>query len=81
LYIGAHVPVTGGLFNAPRNGVAVGAEAIQIFTRNQMQWRCRPLEDAECGAFREALSKSGVRIALSHGSYLVNLASPVEDFL
>ena len=81
MYIGAHVPVTGGLSNAPRNGVAVGAEAIQIFTRNQMQWRCRPLEDAECGAFREALSKSGVRVALSHGSYLVNLASPVEDFL
>ncbi len=81
MYIGAHVPVTGGLCNAPQNGVAVGAEAIQIFTRNQMQWRCRPLEDAECGAFREALSRSGVRVALSHGSYLVNLASPVEDFL
>ena len=78
VYIGAHVPVTGGLFNAPRNGVAVGAEAIQIFTRNQMQWRCRPLEDAECGAFREALAQSGVRVALSHGSYLVNLASPVR---
>lgn len=81
MYIGAHVPVTGGLFNAPKNGVAVGAEAIQIFTRNQMQWKCRPLEDAECGAFREELAKSGVRVALSHGSYLVNLASPVEDFL
>lgn len=33
MYIGAHVPVTGGLGNAPANGVAVGAEAIQIFTR------------------------------------------------
>ena len=29
------------------NGVAVGAEAIQIFTRNQMQWRCRPLGEDE----------------------------------
>jgi deoxyribonuclease-4 len=81
MYIGAHVPVTGGLFKAPQNGAAVGAEAIQIFTRNQMQWRSRPLEDAECGAFREALARSGVRVALAHGSYLVNLASPVSDFL
>jgi deoxyribonuclease-4 len=81
LFIGAHVPVTGGLCNAPANGVAVGAEAIQIFTRNQMQWRCRPLEEDECGKFREALATSGVRVALSHGSYLVNLASPVDDFL
>jgi deoxyribonuclease-4 len=81
VYIGAHVPITGGLCNAPGNGVAIGAEAIQVFTRNQMQWRCKPLGDDECGAFREALTKSGIRVALSHGSYLVNLASPVEDFL
>lgn len=81
MYIGAHVPVTGGLGNAPANGDAIGAEAIQIFTRNQMQWRCRPLGEDECGAFREALARSGVRIVLSHGSYLVNLASPVPDFL
>ena len=81
MLLGAHVPVSGGLCNAPGNGVAVGAEAIQIFTRNQMQWRCRPLAEDECGAFREALAKSGVKVALSHGSYLVNLASPVEDFL
>ena len=56
LYLGAHVPVSGGLCNAPANGVAIGAEAIQIFTRNQMQWRCRPLSEDECGAFREALA-------------------------
>jgi deoxyribonuclease-4 len=81
VFLGAHVPVTGGIHNAPRNGVAIGAEAIQIFTRNQMQWRCRPLGEDECGSFREELAKSGVRVALSHGSYLVNLASPVADFL
>jgi deoxyribonuclease-4 len=81
LFLGAHVPVTGGIQNAPKNGVAVGAEAIQIFTRNQMQWRCRPLGEDECGSFREELAKSGVKVALSHGSYLVNLASPVDDFL
>jgi deoxyribonuclease-4 len=81
VYLGAHVPVTGGLQNAPENGVAIGAEAIQIFTRNQMQWRCRPLSDAERGGFREALARSGVKVALSHGSYLVNLASPAPDFL
>jgi len=81
MYLGAHVPVTGGLANAPGHGRAVGAEAIQIFTRNQMQWRCRPLADEEIGSFREALAGSGVRVALSHGSYLVNLASPSEEFL
>jgi deoxyribonuclease-4 len=79
--LGAHVPVTGGLFNAPANGDAVGAEAIQIFTRNQMQWRCRPLTDEETAAFRGARARSGVREVLVHGSYLVNLAGPPGDFL
>jgi deoxyribonuclease IV len=81
VYLGAHVPVTGGLHKAPANGMAVGAEAIQIFTRNQMQWRCRPLTDDEVAAFRESLAASGVHRVLSHGSYLVNLASPSPDFL
>lgn len=81
MYLGAHVPVTGGLHKAPANGVAVGASAIQIFTRNQMQWRCRPLTDDETAAFRESLAGSGVQRVLSHGSYLVNLASPSRDFL
>jgi deoxyribonuclease IV len=81
LYLGAHVPVTGGLHKAPANGLAVGAQAIQIFTRNQMQWRSRPLTGDETAAFRESLAGSGVRKVLSHGSYLVNLASPSPDFL
>jgi deoxyribonuclease-4 len=81
MHLGAHVPITGGLFNAPASGTAIGAEAIQIFTRNQMQWACRPLVDDECAAFREALAGSAVRHVLTHGSYLVNLASPNPDFL
>lgn len=81
MFLGAHVPITGGVFNAPGHGQAIGAEAIQIFTRNQMQWACRPLREEEAAAFREAVAKSGVRRVLTHGSYLMNLASPNPEFL
>jgi deoxyribonuclease-4 len=81
MLIGAHVPITGGLHHAPATGRAVGAEAIQVFTRNQVQWSARPLADAEVEAFRDALRTSGVRAVLAHGSYLVNLASPLPEFL
>jgi len=81
MHLGAHVPITGGVFNAPGHGQAIGAEAIQIFTRNQMQWACRPLRAEEAAAFREAVAKSGVRRVLTHGSYLMNLASPNPEFL
>jgi deoxyribonuclease-4 len=81
MHLGAHVPITGGVFNAPGHGQAIGAEAIQIFTRNQMQWACRPLGVEEAAKFREAVAKSGVRRVLTHGSYLMNLASPNREFL
>ena len=81
MHLGAHVPITGGVFNAPGHGQAIGAEAIQIFTRNQMQWACRPLRAEEAAAFREAVAKSGVKRVLTHGSYLMNLASPNPEFL
>jgi deoxyribonuclease-4 len=81
MFLGAHVPITGGVFNAPGHGQAIGAEAIQIFTRNQMQWACRPLGAEEAALFREAVARSGVRRVLTHGSYLMNLASPNPDFL
>jgi deoxyribonuclease-4 len=73
--IGAHVPVTGGLHHAPANGRAIEAEAIQIFTRSQLQWRSRPVSDEEARAFRAAFAESGVRSVMTHGSYLVNLAA------
>ena len=79
--LGAHVPVTGGLHNAPAHGREIGAEAIQIFTRSQLQWNARPLGDEEARAFREAMTASGVRSVMTHGSYLVNLAARDEAIL
>lgn len=74
--LGAHVPTAGGLSKAAEHGRAIGAGAIQIFTRNQVQWQARPVDAGEAAAFRAALEASGVRLAVAHGSYLVNLASP-----
>jgi deoxyribonuclease-4 len=79
--LGAHVSTAGGLARAPENGRAIAAEAIQVFTRNQVQWKGRPVGKREAAAFRAALATSGIRVVLSHGSYLVNLASPVRALL
>jgi deoxyribonuclease-4 len=81
MMLGAHVSVAGGLAEAPYRGRAIGADAIQIFTRNQVQWRARPLGRAEAEAFRSAMAGSGLKRAVSHGSYLVNLASPDRALL
>jgi deoxyribonuclease-4 len=73
--------VAGGLVKAAANASAIGAEAIQIFTRNQVQWAARPVAPEEARAFAGAMAGSGVALVMAHGSYLVNLASPDESLL
>ncbi len=79
--LGAHVSVAGGLAEAPARGRSIGADVIQIFTRTQVQWRARGVGRAEAQQFRAAMAASGLELAVSHGSYLVNLASPDREIL
>ena len=74
--LGAHVSIAGGLALAPARGRALGCGAIQIFVKNQRQWAAPPLVPADARAFRAARRRAGLRHALAHGSYLVNLACP-----
>jgi len=76
LLLGAHVSTQGGVANAPARGRAIGATAIQVFTKTPNQWRERSIEGPAARAFRDALDEHGIRAVVSHDSYLINLASP-----
>ena len=76
--LGAHVSTQGGVSRAPERGVAIGATAIQVFTKTPNQWRESVVRDGDVAAFRAALAASGIRAVVSHDSYLINLASPDE---
>ena len=54
--LGAHVSTQGGLSLAPARGMAIGATAIQIFTKTPQQWREPIVGDDEVTAFRAALA-------------------------
>ncbi|HCR38551.1 MAG TPA: endonuclease [Synergistaceae bacterium] len=76
--IGTHVSVAGGLWKAVERGEALGCEAIQIFTKNQLQWRASPIPEPAATRFMAAWAKSSIRKVVAHGSYLLNLASVRE---
>ena len=73
--LGAHVSTSGGVDKAPANGKGLGCDAIQVFTRNQMQWRARPLSELEIAGFRKGLKECVIQTTVSHDSYLINLGS------
>jgi deoxyribonuclease IV len=74
--LGAHVSVQGGVATAPARGLAIGASAIQVFTKTPSQWREPVLGEDTAAAFRRELGRSGIARIVSHDSYLINLASP-----
>lgn len=74
--LGAHVSTLGGLALAPARGAAIGATAMQVFTKTPQQWREPAVSAEEIAAFRDALVANGIHAVVSHESYLNNLASP-----
>jgi deoxyribonuclease-4 len=76
--LGMHVSTAGGVFLAPARAAALRAGAFQIFTRNQNQWRAKPLAEEAVKRWLAELTTTALRpdLVCSHASYLVNLASP-----
>lgn len=79
LLIGAHTSAAGGPHHALLEGKSIGATTIQLFTANQRQWKSRPLTEEMIALFRKTQQETGLKKIMSHGSYLMNLASPLED--
>jgi deoxyribonuclease-4 len=75
LRIGAHMSIAGGVSRAVDRAVAHGCESLQIFTKNASQWRARPLDPLEVRAFRRRMDETAIQPAVSHASYLINLAT------
>ena len=76
LLLGAHVSNAGGVPNAPVRAAALGATAMQMFSKMANRWAERDCVDEECKAYRAALARTDVRATSIHDSYLINLASP-----
>lgn len=74
--LGAHVSIAGGLHRAPERAARIGADALQLFTKAPQRWAERCVTEEEAAAFRAARETAGIRVAASHDSYLINLASP-----
>ncbi len=81
MILGAHVSIAGGVQNAPLNGKKIGCDAIQMFAKNQTQWKAKPFTEENIAGFKENLASSGICAVVIHDSYLINLCAPDENKL
>lgn len=72
---GSHLSIAGGMHNALLKAEELQCETVQVFTKNQQQWKCSPLS-AECIAeWKSHLKRLKFKKTVSHNSYLINLAA------
>jgi deoxyribonuclease-4 len=76
--LGSHLSIAGGYYKAVEAAAELRMDCVQIFTKNNNQWKGKPLSDDDISRFRDAVARTGIRMPCAHDSYLINLASPDE---
>jgi deoxyribonuclease-4 len=74
---GSHLSIAGSMVNALDEAARLKMDTVQVFTKNQQQWKAPPLDPSAARAWRVRLASLGWQgRTVSHASYLINLASP-----
>lgn len=74
--LGAHISTAGGMDRAPARAKAIGATAMQVFTKTPNQWREPAIDSHLARRFRAEVKRTDLKCVMAHDSYLINLASP-----
>jgi len=54
---------------------------MQIFSKNQRQWKAKPLDPGDAEQFKKNCDDHGIEETVIHDSYLINLCSPKDEQL
>ncbi len=81
LFIGPHVSISGSIAHSVERAYELGATGFAIFTKNQRQWKSKPLGEEEILDFKANIKKYGYSYnsILPHAGYLINPASPDSE--
>jgi deoxyribonuclease-4 len=71
--------IGGGVDKAFDRGEQVGCQAMQIFTKNNNQWRAAPLKEENVARYQQRQAETGITPVVAHASYLLNLGTPEDE--
>jgi deoxyribonuclease-4 len=78
MLLGGHC--SGGIKKALENAHAFGMDSVQLFAQSPRTWRFPEHDPADLQAFRARREELGIGAVAIHALYLLNLASPKDDF-
>lgn len=85
---GSHLSIAGSMVNALDEATRLKMDCVQVFTKNQRQWKVKPLANEDRNAWLARLDELGWDAdveagepprVVSHNSYLINMASPDSE--
>jgi len=77
--LGAHMSIAGGYYKAVEAVAQCNMDCVQIFSKNNNQWRAKPITQEDVDRFQGAMQDHGITHPIAHASYLINLASPDRE--
>lgn len=77
---GSHLSIAGGMHNALLSAERFNMDTVQVFTKNQQQWKCAPLTLPAIELWKQHAERLKFRKTVSHDSYLINLAAINDTF-
>lgn len=75
MIFGAHCSTAGGLDQALERGKRIGADVVQLFVKNNMQWLGKELGESDRLRFLETRQRLGMGAVFGHTGYLINLGA------
>jgi len=80
MHLGAHVSSSGGIHTAIDRIEAMGGDAVQLFTQSPRTWRPTNHDPENLDRFKTRRDEASIQDVVCHALYLLNLASPKDDF-
>jgi len=74
--LGAHMPISGGVWQALVHGHSIGCECVQLFLKNNVQWFAKPYPAQTIARFKLEREQGRFAHVFAHAGYLINLAGP-----
>ena len=81
ILLGSHMSIAGGVHTAIERGNQIGCTAVQMFVKNNNQWRGKPLAENDVSTYKDLLAKSSIGPVVVHDTYLINLCAKDNTIL
>ena len=81
ILLGAHMSIAGGVHTAVERGISIGCTTMQMFVKNNNQWRGKKLSDEDIATYKKLLRESSIGPVVVHDTYLINLCAADKQIL